>query len=207
MENAATKKRWNSPERLIIFGLLIALVFTISGFEIASASIPDSNGVIHGCLKGKKNQLFIINTATTPSCPTNETPVNWGGSQPGQLLYQNATGFRGPYTSGQTIATFTVPAGLMCLQGTATAYTTGSPPQQLEVKFLPQTSGFPEEAIAAMANESNSHKALVLSIPSACVSVQAGTVTYQGFGITGGTFNTTSDNNDYGSLSVQVYSQ
>jgi len=94
---------------------------------IAYASIPDSGGTIHGCVKtatatNGTHGIKVIDTATTFTCPSGFTNVTWPAK--GQLLYQNITFFTGPYTEGETVGTFTgVPAGLMCVTGTASAFT------------------------------------------------------------------------------------
>ena len=78
MSLTAVKKRWSSPERLTIVGLVIALVFTVTGFEVASASIPDNNGEIHGCYTNTSpHVLRVINLATTPTCPSGTTSLKW----------------------------------------------------------------------------------------------------------------------------------
>ena len=168
---------------------------------VSWASIPDATGQIHGCYKaaGKTTHaLSVIDSARTATCPKGMLPLNWNT---GALIYQNTQAFTGPFTGGQTVASFTVPAGLMCVQGAASAYTTGSPGVLLDVALLPSTNGLPVISLAINANEANSHKALVPS--GGCAAVQAGPLTYTGEG----SANTTSDSNDFGSISVQVYSQ
>src|SRR6266496_1318798 len=74
-------KRW-----LISMGVAIALV--VGG--IAYASIPDSSGVIHGCLKDGK--LRIIDTDQGQSCVASEQALNW-----------NQTGPQGPAGVGASL--------------------------------------------------------------------------------------------------------
>jgi hypothetical protein len=169
---------------------------------IAYASIPDSNKKVHGCWKAAAatngtHKLTVIDTATTPTCPSGFNSLNWPTK--GQLLYQNFAFFVGPFTSGQTVATFTgVPAGLMCVTISASAFTT-TPQSFLVLGFSSPTapSGFGE----LFANEANSHKTLVLT-GTRCQPVAAGNFSWTGSAFNG---STTSDGNDDGSLSVQVF--
>jgi hypothetical protein len=52
----------------------------VSG-SVVLASIPDSNGVIHGCVS-KSGQLRVIDSATE-TCKKNESPIAWT-AQPGE---------------------------------------------------------------------------------------------------------------------------
>ena len=169
---------------------------------IAYASIPDSGGTIHGCVKtatatNGTHGIKVIDTATTSTCPTGFNNLNWPSK--GQLLYQSNASFTGPYTSGETVGTFNgVPAGLMCLTGTASAFATTSS-ARVEVVFTSPSA--PTVFFVVFANEANSHKALVEEGTN-CATVPTGTYSY------GGAANnnpTTSDGNDFGSLSVQVF--
>src|SRR4051794_1772017 len=66
--------------------LLLALTCAVGVFGIVSvvqAAIPDSNGVIHGCILQNGN-LRVIDSATS-ACKRNETSLDW-----------NQTGLRGP---------------------------------------------------------------------------------------------------------------
>jgi hypothetical protein len=80
--------------------LLIAVVVGGVTFGIASAvqaSIPDANGVIHGCYKTNTGSLRVIDN-TGSSCAASETPLTW--SQRGPTGAKGATGAAGP--SGPT---------------------------------------------------------------------------------------------------------
>ena len=205
-----SEQRTIRRQRSIIFGLLIALIFTMTGYAIASASIPDATGQIHGCYSAagtSTHGLSVIDPAKTAKCPTGTLPLNWNT---GGLLYQQTAYFSGPYTSGQTVATFTVPAGLMCVQGTGTVYVS-TPNKFAAVAFLASSSVYPSVVLGIMANEANSHKAMVQGKNSValteCGPVPAGTVTYKGHAITSGAIWTFSDGNDNGSVTVQVYSR
>ena len=72
---------------------------------VSSASIPDSNGVIHACYKVKNGQLYVNDTATSPACKSGRAPLNWSpvnivaGHHDGFVLLGSAT----------TVATLTIP--------------------------------------------------------------------------------------------------
>jgi hypothetical protein len=119
----------------------------------------------------------------------------------GLLIYQEVAAFPGPYHANQQIASFTVPAGLMCVSGTATAYTASTPPVRLQVALY--AGGAPAVVLAVTADETNSHKTLASS-GTFCHTVRAGAYAYKGMGQTPDTL---TDSNDFGSLSVQVFSQ
>jgi hypothetical protein len=75
--------------------LLLALTFAASVFGIVSAvqaAIPDSDGVIHGCIMSSGN-LRVIDSATS-SCKRNETSLDW--NQAGLPGPAGATGPTGP---------------------------------------------------------------------------------------------------------------
>src|ERR1700733_14841674 len=69
--------------RYLIRAAILASCAAMLGFatpESALASIPDSNGVYHGCLKtGIKGQqtLYVIDTAVSTGCTLTYTAVTW----------------------------------------------------------------------------------------------------------------------------------
>jgi len=63
--------------------LLLALTCAAGVFGIVSvvqAAIPDSNGVIHGCVQPSGN-LRVVDS-TTSACKQNETPLDWNQTGP-----------------------------------------------------------------------------------------------------------------------------
>jgi hypothetical protein len=74
-----------------------AVAVVVSG--VSSASIPDSNGVIHGCYKaqGASSPLSVLNTATHPSCPSGYTAIHWDAAPPSIGV---GTGVAAPGTTG-----------------------------------------------------------------------------------------------------------
>jgi hypothetical protein len=115
MEPTQNLSKWHSTERLTIIGLVIALLFTVTGFEVASASIPDTNGVIHGCYKSKNHQLSVIDPATTPACKSGSTPLNWNQSGSsvieGSKLSAGAQPFVQNGGNGTVVATLSLAPG------------------------------------------------------------------------------------------------
>jgi hypothetical protein len=118
----------------------------------------------------------------------------------GRLIYQHDAAFTGPYHGNQQIASFTVPAGLMCVTATATAYTTATPPVQLFLLFY--AGGAPAVNLLLTADQANSHQALGTS-GTFCHDVRAGNYAFKGRAQNTVTI---TDSNDFGSLSVQVFS-
>ncbi len=121
----------------------------------------------------------------------------------GRLLYEQSASVQGPW-NGSTVASFTVPAGLMCVQGSASAYAT-SVPVVSGVNFV-STGAAPLIAEGLLMNDVNRHMTLI-SAGVKCAAVPAGTYSYAADGYSGGGTGATSDSNDYGSISVQVFSQ
>ena len=81
---------------------LVALVL-IAGSSLAfasrpkSASIPDSNGVIHGCFRKSDGRLRAISTDRGQTCARGERKLNWNQTgTPGQDGDQGPEGPEGP---------------------------------------------------------------------------------------------------------------
>jgi hypothetical protein len=60
--------------RLAVLGVVV-LGLTAGG--IAYASIPGSNGVIHGCYQKLNGQLRVIDPGTGGTCTVSENPLDW----------------------------------------------------------------------------------------------------------------------------------
>lgn len=92
------------------------LVISIAGVcllgAIAYASIPDGNGVIHGCYKRNSGSLRVIDNATS-QCDNSETAIQWsqtgpqgppGMAAPPRLItIGTASGTLGPWPCGLPI--------------------------------------------------------------------------------------------------------
>jgi hypothetical protein len=200
---------FGAPRLGIAAGVLLgALVAT----GVSWASIPDPSGVIHGCYKsnGSPHALSVIDSAKTATCPTGYKAVNWNqtgqqgppGPSSGALIYEQGLTFEGPLTNGQQGDTFFgVPAGLMCVQGAASAYTTTTG-TQLAIEYSDPTGVAPLAKLELVSNLAETHEAL-MSYGVDCKSVPAGNYTYDAILGTGTIF----DANDFGSITVWVYSQ
>jgi hypothetical protein len=84
-------------------------LLAVGGLALAGgavyAAIPDSNGVIHGCIdertavRGTK-ALRVFDTADTAACPSGMTPIEWNQTGPpgpqGEQGLQGAQGDQGP---------------------------------------------------------------------------------------------------------------
>jgi hypothetical protein len=69
--------------------LVITLTFSLASI-VAYATIPDANGILHGCYKKSGGTLRLIDNAAE-QCGANETPVNWNQTGP-----QGPAGPQGP---------------------------------------------------------------------------------------------------------------
>lgn len=90
--------RRRALRRALVAGVAILAAAAASG--IAYASIPDGNGVIHGCYQKAAGVLRVIDPATA-SCHSSEVALNW--NQTGPAGPRGATGAAGP--AGPTGAT------------------------------------------------------------------------------------------------------
>lgn len=61
---------------------IAAAVLVMFGSAIAYASIPDANGIIHGCYKNNNGSLRVIDTALNETCNTStEKALSWSSIQ------------------------------------------------------------------------------------------------------------------------------
>jgi hypothetical protein len=68
------KRRWL---RAGVVGLVLASGLAVVTGALAFASIPDANGVFHGCVLTSTGALRIIDTGKDQSCKASETAVSW----------------------------------------------------------------------------------------------------------------------------------
>lgn len=74
---------------------IVGTLLTVGG--IAYATIPDGGGVIHGCYQKNQGTLRVIDTGTTQTCSSSETPLNWSQTGPqGPQGAQGPQGSQGP---------------------------------------------------------------------------------------------------------------
>jgi hypothetical protein len=87
----------------------IAAVSTLAVTCIASAAIPDSGGVIHGCYASKDGSLRVVDTGASGACDTKkETALDWNQTGP-----TGATGPQGPAGPPGTSHGYYTYAGLL----------------------------------------------------------------------------------------------
>jgi hypothetical protein len=97
-----------------VLGTMVALLL-VGG--VAAASVPDVNGVIHGCRKNTDGSLRVIDTAKVSTCPNGYTALDWSQTGP-----QGPAGPAGPAgVSGWEIVTVLTPIDAATTKG-ATAY-------------------------------------------------------------------------------------
>jgi hypothetical protein len=107
-----TITRFPSSRRSGCVGL-VATVIGLAAAGIAYASIPDANGVIHGCYSKDNGSLRAIDPSSPQkelnSCKKRETTLNW--NQTGPTGSSGPTGPAGPQGPGATTFTTTVNDG------------------------------------------------------------------------------------------------
>jgi hypothetical protein len=80
--------------RVAVIGLAVLAMLAVSG--IAYATIPDDNGVIHGCYAKSGGALRVIDAGVT-NCSKSETSLNWNvKGATGPVGPQGAQGPQGP---------------------------------------------------------------------------------------------------------------
>jgi hypothetical protein len=123
-------KLWTG-RRLSLLGLVVGVGVAVGG--IAYASIPDSNGVIHGCYRPTTGQLIVATSGK--GCEEGWTPLNWSQTGPtgltgatGATGPTGATGATGPSDGWDALSSGTVPTGgsFVTLTGGATGITPGT---------------------------------------------------------------------------------
>ena len=76
-------------KRTLTMAVIAAAVLLGLGITDALASIPDSAGVIHGCLN-KKGAVSVIHSDNGQTCPSGSAALNWNQTGP-----QGAQGVQG----------------------------------------------------------------------------------------------------------------
>lgn len=88
--------------RPTLVALAIAGALLVAG-GIAYATIPDSNGVIHGCYQQKDGTLRVIDTDKAQTCAKSEVSLNWNQTGP-----QGPQGLQGPSGSSHAYSDYSV---------------------------------------------------------------------------------------------------
>jgi len=120
------KGMFNGRRLLIVIGV-VAGVAVAGG--IVSATIPDADGIIHGCVGGG-GKLRVLDADAGETCRTGETPLDWTqqGSPVGNDTFFNRNFQDVPLAPfpGVTVASLSVPTGTYVMhvkfryQGTGT---------------------------------------------------------------------------------------
>ena len=131
------EKEERVKRRLVQFGVvaMVGSVAVLFGARLAVATIPDSNGTVHGCLKKSKGQVHLIDPSAGQTCGK-DMPFDWnktGATGPqGVDGPKGYTGFQGPTgssgyvrahdqemtdTSGNGSAEAVCPSGTVALAG------------------------------------------------------------------------------------------
>jgi hypothetical protein len=74
-------------------GVAVAVLFAVAG-GIAYATIPGSDGTIHGCYQKNNGQLRVVDPSLGGSCGPSEAPLDW--NQVGPQGPQGPAGPQGP---------------------------------------------------------------------------------------------------------------
>lgn len=84
---------------LLTIGIVCAILFS----SVAYASVPDSNGVIHGCRNNILHTITVRDDASQPKCPAGTTSLDW--NQTGPAGPQGPKGDKGEVATTGTVTT------------------------------------------------------------------------------------------------------
>jgi hypothetical protein len=105
--------------RRLAVGIAIGLV--LAGAAVATAAIPDSNGVIHACRDLRTGALRVIDSEAGQSCTNKEAALTWNqaGPQgpPGLSGYEVVVHDEAIPSSTSKVVTAACPAGKHALGG------------------------------------------------------------------------------------------
>ena len=102
--------------------VLVAVAAAVVIGGVSYASIPDSNGLIHGCYKTAASstgthKLTVINSATTSACPSGFASLNWNADGANGYSAQASDTHLGDTLT--TVATLALPAGSYLIDASA----------------------------------------------------------------------------------------
>jgi hypothetical protein len=88
------------------------VIFSALGLGIASASIPESSGVIKGCYNSS-GSLSVIDSGMDQSCSSGSTSLNWyqAGGDGAEVVYSASTALNSSYAYGEC------PVGMQAVGG------------------------------------------------------------------------------------------
>jgi len=155
---------------------LLAVATAVGGITVATATIPDGGGVIHGCYSTlpPTGQLRVIDTDKPRGCARNEKPLDWNERGPvgatGPAGPTGATGHPGtsegwfkrvqgtaPIVPGYTYISLSLPAGtfMVTLTGEAVDEFGGDGKLEVQCTSLPAgltAAAFVTGQVAALAD-------------------------------------------------------
>ena len=92
------KRRWL---RVGAAGLVLASGLAVVTGALAFASIPDANGVFHGCVRTSTGAIRIIDTGQNQTCRAGETAVSWNKAG---INWQGAWSSTTSYNQGDAVS-------------------------------------------------------------------------------------------------------
>ena len=92
------KRRWL---RAGAAGLVLASGLAVVTGALAFASIPDANGVFHGCVRTSTGAIRIIDTGQNQTCRAGETAVSWNKAG---INWQGAWSSTTSYSQGDAVS-------------------------------------------------------------------------------------------------------
>jgi hypothetical protein len=88
----------------LLTAIMMAAVVGGATTALVMAAIPDSNGVIQGCIRPTNQNLRIIDTEAGQNCTGGQTPISWDQSAGGKI-YGNRVEVSYGSTGGANIVT------------------------------------------------------------------------------------------------------
>jgi hypothetical protein len=124
------------PSGRVRLAALVAVVLGLAAGGIAYATIPDADGVIHGCYKTVGGGLRVIDTDAGRACKEGETSLKWNvaGQQgppgpPGISGYEIVSAQTSNDTTDYKTLIASCPAGKKILGGGALIFWNGGSPR------------------------------------------------------------------------------
>lgn len=154
--------------RKLALGVAIGVILATA--TVAVASIPDSNGVIHGCRDNKSGALRVIDSDKGQTCKSGETALTWNQSGPqgpaGISGYEVVSASGSPVEIAQGLwaagpVTATCPTGKVPLGG-------GGQTSTLDVRL---SESFPDGNNGWRAAANAPHGSWQLNVYAICASV------------------------------------
>jgi hypothetical protein len=95
--------KWSKEQTKLLIGIGAGLAVGGLSSAVVLASIPDGNGVFHGCIRPTNGNLRIIDSATE-TCAGGQTPITFNQTGPqGPVGPMGPAGPQGPPGSGGSV--------------------------------------------------------------------------------------------------------